>query len=200
MKTLGLTGGIASGKSTVSEYFRDLGAFVIDADLIVHELYARDETLRKTLIESFGQEILDLQTGQINRPILGNLIFNNSILKKKLESIIHPLVRQKMRHKIEEAKAQKYALCLVDAALLVETGMYKDFDGLITVNATSEQQIERLMIRNGLSREACLARLSSQMPNEEKIKHADWIIDNTQSLSDTRKQVELLYKKLIKSP
>lgn len=200
MKTLGLTGGIASGKSTVSAYFKDLGACIIDADLIVHDLYAQDKTLREKLIENFGEAIVNVESQQIDRQVLGELVFNNPILKKKLETIVHPLVRKTIRQKMEEAKVQGYELCLVDAALLVESGIYKDFDGLIAVNANAEQQIERLMNRNHLSREACLARLSSQLPNEEKIKHAQWVIDNTQSLSSTHAQVEALYQKLIKFP
>ena len=197
MKVIGLTGGIASGKSTVCSYFKELGAQIIDADRVVHQLYANDVALKADVVSHFGKDILDKSSQEINRATLGDLVFNNPLLKKKLESIVHPRVRIKIREEIEKAKNQGFPLCIVDAALLVESAWYKDFDGLIVVSADSEQQIERLMKRNQIDRAACMARLSSQLPLEEKIKEANWVIDNSHSLENTQKQVQELYPQLI---
>lgn len=197
MKVIGLTGGIASGKSTVCAYFKELGAKIIDADKVVHQLYVNDPALKAEIVSVFGTGILDKASQVINRSILGDLVFNNPVLKKKLEAMVHPRVRIKIREEIDMAKKQASPLCIVDAALLVESAWYKDFDGLIVVSADPEQQIERLMKRNNLDRAACLTRLSSQLPLDEKIKKAHWVIDNSHSLAETQKQVQELYPQLL---
>lgn len=196
MKVLGLTGGIASGKSTVSSIFKSLGAYVIDADKIAHQIYEEDPELVQKLVDSFGQEIL-IASSIIDRDKLGKIVFNNPSKLKQLENLVHPAVRKKILHEIHEAGNKAYTLCLVDAALLVETGFYKYYDGLIVVQASPAQQRERLKARNELSEEEITKRMQAQSSLEEKLKVANWVIDNSGCLEDTRKQVQELYQKLI---
>lgn len=195
MKVIGLTGGIASGKSTVAAFFRELGATVIDADQIVHGLYDTEPQLAAQLSGLFGTNILDASQ-KIDRKILGNIVFKDEAQRKKLEAIIHPLVRKRIQREIEKAREAGCRLCLVDAALLVESGLYKLYEGLIVVKASPELQIERLMKRSSLSPQDCERRLACQAPLEDKLKLADWVIYNDGSLENTQNQVQRLYFRL----
>lgn len=199
MKVLGLTGGIASGKSTVSSLFKTLGAYIIDADKIAHQIYDEDLELVQKIIDLFGKEILVPSTFIIDRNKLGKIVFENPSKLKQLESLVHPAVRKKILHEIQEAGKKGYALCIVDAALLVETGFYKQYDALIVVKALPEQQRERLKARNELSDEEITKRMKLQSSLEEKLKVANWVIDNTGNLEKTKKQVENLYREFIKN-
>lgn len=194
---MGLTGGIASGKSTVSATFKNLGAYIIDADKIAHQIYDEDSELVQNIIDLFGKEVLIPSTFIIDRDKLGQIVFKNPDRLKQLEVLVHPKVRKKILHEIHEAGKKNYDLCIVDAALLVETGFYKFYDGLIVVKAFPEQQKQRLKERNELSDEEIKNRIKSQAPLEEKLKVANWVIDNTGALEETKKQVEELYKNLI---
>jgi len=196
MKVIGLTGGIASGKSTVAAFFRDLGAAIIDADQIVHDLYDTEPLLAAQLSRIFGAGILDASQ-KIDRKALGNIVFKDEAQRKKLETLIHPLVRKKIQEEIDKARAAGYRLCLVDAALLVESGLHKLYEGLIVVKTSPALQIERLMKRSALSRQDCEKRLVCQASLEEKLGLADWVILNEGSLDDTRRQVKTLYRSLV---
>ncbi len=196
MKVVGLTGGIASGKSTVSSVFKKLGAYIIDADKVAHQIYDEDSELVQKITDLFGKEIFIPSTFIIDRDKLGQIVFKNSEKLKQLEALVHPAVRKKILHEIHEAGKQAYPLCIVDAPLLVETGFYKLYEGLIVLKALPEQQKKRLKERNELSDEEIMNRINAQAPLEEKLKVANWVIDNTGDLEKTKKQVEELYQKL----
>ncbi len=197
MKIIGLTGGIGSGKSTIAQFFKELGAVIIDADQIAHELYEKDPTITQTLIKKFGREILHFSHNKIDRKKLGEVVFADSEKRKELEVIIHPLIRLQIEKEIEEAKKNNPPLIIVNAALLVETGFYKLYDGLIVVQATAEQQIERVKKRDQLSEREIEQRLTSQLPLSEKIKLANWVIKNSGDLKETKKQVVTLFNQLV---
>lgn len=196
MKVIGLTGGIASGKSSISKMFEDLGAYIIDADKIAHQIYDENSELVQKIIEEFGKEILVPSTFIIDRDKLGQIVFKNPEKLKKLEALVHPAVRKQIQLKIHEAGNKGYNLCIVDAALLVETGFYKFYEGLIVVKCSPEQQKERLKSRSELSDEEIQNRINVQAPLQEKLKVANWVIDNSADLSNTQKQVEALYNTL----
>lgn len=196
MKVIGLTGGIGSGKSTISEFFKELGATIIDADRVAHQLYEKDPTITQTLIKKFGREILHFSHNKIDRKKLGEVVFADSEKRKELEVIIHPLIRLQIEKEIEEAKKNNPPLIIINAALLVETGFYKLYDGLIVVQASSEQQVERVKKRDRLSEREIEQRLTSQLPLSEKIKLANWVIENSGSLEETKKQVNSLFTQL----
>lgn len=195
MKIIGLTGGIASGKTSVAKLFEAQGALIIDADQITHSLYEKRSDLVKSLTEAFGKEILS-PLGKIDRPKLGALVFSNSALRKKLESIVHPIIREEIQKEIEKAKQKKPPLILVEAALLVETEYYKQWDGLIVVKAKAKHQEERLMQRNNYSPEEAKKRIASQTSTDERLKVAHWVIDNSGSLEETERQVIELYQRI----
>ncbi len=192
MKVLALTGGIASGKSTVSEMFQQWGAAIIDADHLAHKTYEPGTLLYKILLNRLGPEILSA-TGSIDRKKLAPLLFNDELLRRGLEKLIHPEVRTLILQEIEQLRSHSPQLILVEAALHVETGYYREFDGLILVTCPKELQIERLRKRDSLSEEQIKARLHSQWPLEAKIPVANYLIDNSGSLENTQKQAKALF-------
>jgi dephospho-CoA kinase len=197
VKTLALTGGIAGGKTTVANFFEKLGAVVLDADREAHQCYAPGTELFKELQKRYGAAIVS--AGQIDRHRLGEIVFADATERKWLESKTHAWTQARIAEKLAEHSRNNPPLVLVEAALHVETGYYGKFDGLIVVYLPEALSVERLKKRDGLStKQACL-RLASQMPIEEKKKLADWIIDNSGSLEETREQVERLYKELTSS-
>lgn len=196
MFVVGLTGGIASGKSVVSEILRKLGAQVIDADEISREVMVPHTKCWKEVVTSYGREILreDLT---IDREKLANSVFNNTEQLDKLNRIVHPEIMKRIDERLREIRL-KYpqAIVIVDAALLVETGAYKSYDKLIVVNVSEETQLERLINRDGMSREEAKNRIILQLPLSEKVKVADYIIENEGSLFRTRENAEKVFKEL----
>jgi dephospho-CoA kinase len=173
----GLTGGIACGKSTVARILCDLGAVVIDADQISRDVVQPGSAGLSELCETFGIDILDEQ-GALDRPKLGSMVFAQPSLRKQLESIVHPLIAVESLRQIERAKQSQVPMIVYEAALLVETKRANDFRPLIVVWCSSAEQKARLKDRDGLDSVAAQLRLDSQMPIEEKIKHADILIEN----------------------
>jgi dephospho-CoA kinase len=198
LKVIGLTGGIGSGKSTVAQFFRELGATVIDADAITHQIFDLRPEVIPILLDKFGTEIIDPITGKIDRRRLGSLVFSNPSLRKELEALTHPLIREEINRRIGEARATNSALALIDAPLLVETNYYRAFEGLIVVKAEKEQQIQRILARDFLTHDEISDRLAAQLPLAEKIRVADWVIDNSSDLQATKKQVEELFNELVR--
>jgi len=196
MFVVGLTGGIASGKSVVSNMLRDLGASIIDADEISREVMIPHTKCWEEVIASYGSELL-LEDLTIDRKKLAISVFKNSEQIKKLNRIVHPYIMQRIEEMIEKIKA-KYpqALVIVDAALLVETGVYEHYDKLIVVYVSKETQLKRLIIRDAMSQEEAESRIELQSPLTEKLKVADYKIENEGSLSETREEVEKVYKAL----
>ncbi len=194
MLKVGLTGSIGTGKSTVSNIFKALGAYVIDADKIVHQLLS-NENVKKEIANVLGNEIFN-QDGEIDRKKVAKIIFNDADKKNKLEKIIHPKVREEINKKIQEIyNKDPDKIVIVEVPLLIETGMYKNYDKVIVVYAPEDIQLKRL-IEKGFSKEDALSRIKAQMPIDEKVKYADIVIDNTKDLDFLKRQVEEVYNKL----
>ena len=194
-RIVGLTGGIASGKSTVARMLTELGATVIDADAIVHELQAPGSPLLGEIVEAFGPAILTAN-GALDRPALGALVFGDAEARERLESIVHPKVAAEMLRRIAAARASGAALIVLDIPLLFEgrargTGSAAPMalDATILVTLPEEAQVERQMERDGRDPEEALHRIRAQLPLEEKQRLADYVIDNSGSRAETERQV-----------
>jgi dephospho-CoA kinase len=195
-KLAGLTGGIATGKTTVANLFREKGIYIIDADLIAREVVKKGMPAWRMIKEEFGDEILR-EDGELDRKKLGSIVFSSKEKIQKLNSIVHPFVRERMMEEIERAISMEKNI-LLDIPLLFENGIHQWLRPVILVYAPLEVQIERLMKRDGLSREECEKRIRAQMSIEEKKKLADYIIDNSSDISKTKRQVEEVYEKIYK--
>jgi dephospho-CoA kinase len=196
MLIVGLTGGIASGKSLVAKVFQDLGAHVIDADKIVHELLEPGQQAWEEVVEYFGPGIV-FPDKTIDRRKLGEIVFNHAEKRTWLNQCLHPKVfaaySSRVKHLCERAP---HAIIVLDAALLIETGYHKKMDRIVVVYATQEQQMERLTSRDRFSREQALVRIRSQMPLSEKRKQADYVIENTGTREETEHQAREIFQKL----
>ncbi|RVU48976.1 dephospho-CoA kinase [Lujinxingia sediminis] len=190
---IGLTGGIASGKSTVSRHFEALGVPVIDADRIARQVVEPGQPALADIVEAFGANVLH-EDGTLNRTALGAHIFQDPDARARLGAITHPRIAQEMARQSAAAFEHGHPWVIYDAALIVENGLYKAFDSLIVVACSPETQLQRLMARDGISEKQALARIHSQMPLREKLEVADFVIDNDQSLDHTRRQVDDLFE------
>ncbi len=196
MLLVGLTGGIASGKSLVGRVFRDLGAHLIDADRIVHSLLSKNEQAWKEVLDHFGRDIL-LPNNEINRKKLGDIVFNDSEQREWINRCLHPKVFDAFVASVRNFRNHPPdTIIVLDAALLIETGYYKKMDRTVVVYATPEQQLERLSQRDNFSKEQALVRIQSQMPLDEKRRYADYVIENTGSREHTEHQARNVYLKL----
>lgn len=196
MFMIGLTGGIASGKSLVARVFKDLGAHVIDADRIVHELLEPEQPAYREVLDHFGKDIL-LPNGGIDRRKLGEIVFKNPDKRAWLNSCLHPKVFNAYTVQVQHLQSrQPETIVILDAALLIETGYHRNMDKIVVVYADPEQQIRRLSLRDKFTREQALIRITSQMPLAEKRAHADYVIDNTGSREDTETQAREVFRKL----
>jgi len=200
MLVVGLTGGIASGKSTVSGYLKEMGAAVIDADIVAREMVQPNTPTLQEIIAYFGKGILD-NTGQLDRKQLAERIFSSKLDRDKLNSILHPHIIRKVQDLIADYKQEgKVPLIVVDAPLLLETGMNELVDEVWVVAVDSEGQIGRLMKRDGITKEEAEARLNSQMTLTDKLKKAHRVIDNSQAISRTLAFVDDLWAKVVNNP
>ena len=196
MLRVGLTGGLASGKSFAGHALRDLGCHLIEADELGHQVLLPGAEAYDAVIHAFGREIVDEQ-GFIDRHKLGERVFGQPELLAKLSSLVHPPVTERQERMIAEiVRTDPAAIIVVEAAILVETGSYKKFDRLIVVVCTVEQQMERAMKRGAYTKEEVLARLSRQLPLEEKVRVADYVIDSSGTKENTLEQVRVLYGSL----
>jgi len=196
MLKVGLTGGIASGKSTVSEMLKDNGCMVIDADKVAHNLIRKGNPGYAPVLEAFGAQILDT-VGEIDRNKLGALVFEDPLLLDTLNRILHPEVIRQIVMTCDTIHAeQPRAKIVVDASLMIESGFYKCFQYLVVVTCTLQQQVDRLMARQGLSEQQARQRISMQMPLEQKVSLANYVVDNSGSLESTRAQVDNLLSEL----
>ncbi|MFW6022900.1 MAG: dephospho-CoA kinase [Halanaerobiaceae bacterium] len=173
---IGLTGGIASGKSTVSSFLQQLGAVIIDADKIAHKVLKKDSRGYEKVIELFGNAILK-DNGDIDRLRLGSIIFNNSNMRKKLENITHPLILAEIHKKLEEYQ-DKSRIIILDAPLLFEVGLNNSVDSTWVVYIDKNTQISRLMKRDNLTYKEAESRINSQLSLERKKMMADFVINN----------------------
>lgn len=194
----GLTGGIASGKSTVSAFFSDAGARVIDADKIAREVVKKGTPAFHEILSFFGQTIL-LPGGEIDRLRLGDIIFNDPAKKARLDAIVHPRVFERSAQLIARIAARAPdSVVIMDIPLLLEAGMERDLAEVIVVYVPENLQLERLMNRDGIGQRAAMARIRSQMPIEEKRKRATIVIDNSGDMDQTRQVALAVFDRLKK--
>jgi dephospho-CoA kinase len=200
MLRVGLTGGLASGKSFVAEQLAQLGCFVIHADKLGHDVLLPGGEAYAPAVAEFGLEILDAK-GLIDRRRLAAIVFNDPERLAHLNSIVHPLVRDRIHALIDDfARREPNGIAVVEAAILIETGAYKDYDRLIVAVCTEQEQLERAMRRDGLTREEALARLGRQLALSEKIKYADYVIDTSGTKQRTIEQTRAVYESLRSIP
>ena len=193
---VGLTGGMGSGKSLAASYFRELGAQMIDADRISRELVAPEKPAWKEIIEEFGSSVLNPDQ-TLNRKQVAAIVFNDESKRKKLEDIIHPRVIVEERRLYERYRQENSrVLAVIDAALLIESGNYKNVDTVIVVQCGREEQIRRVMERDGTARNEVENRLNSQMSLEEKVGFGDYILRNDGTRESLKSQVGELYRDL----
>lgn len=185
---LGLTGGIASGKSTVSAYLAQNGALIIDADLIARQVVAKKSSGLKQIVAKFGGEILTA-SGELDRKKLGKLVFSNKDLLKALTDITGPLIRAEILREIEAAKKAQVKLVVLDIPLLFEAGYQTLCDKVMVVTIPSKLQLERVMKRDNLSAAEARKRIANQLPASKRNELADVLIDNSKSVAETYQQV-----------
>lgn len=190
LKVLGLTGGIGSGKSTVAKLIADLGVPVLDADVLAREVVEPGQPalaeVAATWPEAIGPD------GKIARGKLADIVFADPAQRLRLEAIMHPRIQALSDQRFAELAAKGHALAFYEASLLVESGRYKDFDGLVVVTASPETQLERVLARGGLSEEKAQARIDAQLPLLAKVRVATHLVDNDGDLDATKQQVERL--------
>jgi dephospho-CoA kinase len=197
MLKVGLTGGIASGKSTVAEALARLGAKVLDADKVAREVVQPGQPAWQKLQQAFGPEFF-LPDGEVNRSKLRRLVFADPEERSKLNAIVHPEVMKEINRRFEQLMTSTQdAVVVVDVPLLLEVGVAHRFDRVIVVYVTKSVQIERLQQRDGLSLEGARRALSTQMVLNEKVEHADYVIDNGGTRAETQAQVEKVWQELL---
>lgn len=193
---VGITGGIASGKSLVSGILKGLGFTVIDLDEIAREVVKKGEPAWKEIVDVFGRDIL-LPDEEIDRKRLGRLVFEDKERLRLLNSITHPRIIDNARRMVRKALgSDPFRVVFVDAALLIESGYYTEMDRVIIVYADEETQLKRIMARDGLSEEEALRRIRAQMPLKEKLAYADYVIYNDKDIKATERQVMEIVKRL----
>lgn len=191
-----MTGGLGCGKSFVGRALADLGCYLIEADKLGHEVMMPGGEAYDAIVQEFGREILDVE-GRIDRRKLSGLVWHHPERLAKLSSLVHPPVQAREEKRMAEiGRADPHAIAVVEAAILVETGRYKSFDRLIVVSCSREQQVERALERGSYTREEIVARLSRQLPMEEKLRVADYVIDTSGSKEATIEQVRKVYSSL----
>lgn len=198
MKRIGLTGGIGSGKSTVAQMLAERGAVIIDADAISRELMEPGSDVLNETVRSFGSAILTAD-GRLDRAALASVIFENEAKRKELNSIVHPAVRSEAERQAATAQADPgfSGVLIEDIPLLVETGQAQRFDGVVVVETALAERLRRLVDQRGMNRADALARIQAQASDQERREIATWLVDNSHSLEETRRQVETVYGQIL---
>jgi dephospho-CoA kinase len=194
---VGLTGGMGSGKSLAAKFFAEQGAHIIDADQLSRELVRPGHPALKEIIDAFGEDILE-PSGNLDREKLAKIIFDDTENKSALEAILHPkvIVREQEKY-LSIIASNPSAIVIVDAALLIESGNYKNVDKVIVVQSREEQQVQRILSRGFQSYDQAIARIKNQMSFEKKSKYADYILDNQSQAEDLRQKVQEIYAILL---
>ncbi len=196
MLKVGLTGGLASGKSFVGRALADLGCLLIQADELGHQVLEPGGEAYQPVIDEFGAEILAADS-TIDRRALAAKVFSKPERLAKLNSLVHPPVRARTTALLDDfAAAHPGGIAVIEAAILIETGGFRSYDRMIVAVCTAEQQIERAISRDHLTRDEALARMSRQMPLEEKVKYADYVIDTSGTKEQTLVQTRAVYESL----
>jgi dephospho-CoA kinase len=176
--------------------FVELGCHLLDADAIVHQLFLPGQPVNQAVIREFGPNV-QAKDGSINRPVLGEIVFNHPDARQRLNTLVHPAVIEYQKRWLDELDASdSNAIGIVEAALMIEVGTYKNYDKVIVVTCAPEVQRQRLKERSGLAPDQIEARIASQMPMAEKVKFANFVIDNSGSLEDTQRQVADVHQRL----
>jgi len=198
MFVIGLTGGIGSGKSTVSDMLRAKGAAVVYADLVGHEVYRPGTAVWDEVVAAFGREVL-AASGEVDRRKLGSIVFADPEARRRLDAITHPPMRRLMAERLDELRrsAEGGRVAVLEAALLIEAGWIDLTDEVWLTLAPPAVAAQRLMTRNGLSREEAEARIASQLSNAERLEHADVVIDTDCSLPEVARRVDELWEGLM---
>lgn len=198
MLKVGLTGSIAVGKSFVLSVLAELGCATFDADRIAHRVMEPGREAHRDIVREFGPGVL-AEDGSIDRAKLGAIVFRDSARRARLNEIVHPRVMAEQDLLLREVEARDPgAIAVVDAALMIESGGYKRFDKLIVAHCDRETQIGRLMARNRIAREEAERRVNAQMSSEEKLRYADYAVDTSGTLDETRRRVIEVYDRLVK--
>ncbi|TDT61188.1 dephospho-CoA kinase [Fonticella tunisiensis] len=193
MVIVGLTGGIASGKSTISNMIRKYNIPVIDADIIAREIVMKGSPVLNRIISEFGDDVLN-HDGTLNRKRLADIVFSDKEKLKKLNMITHPVIKAEIIKQIEALRERNTSCCVIDVPLLIEGGFTDIVDYVVLIYVDDKTQLQRLMDRDRLSKGEAKKRISSQMKFSEKKKYADFIIDNSGSIEDTRREVDRVIK------
>ena len=195
MKVIGLTGGIGSGKSTVSQFLAELGVAIIDADKVGHAAFKPDTEIWREVVAAFGRQILTPE-GDIDRGKLGKIVFGSSESLARLNQIMHPRIYDMVEARLEEYRRQGVDVVVLEVPLLLEVGWTQLVDEVWVTIASEATVLRRLQERTGLSEPESLARIRSQMTNEERVKHADVVINNDCDLTDLKAKVSELWQRL----
>lgn len=194
---LGLTGNIAGGKTTVAKMFERLGCYTIDTDILSRRVMSPGGMAYPMVVDAFGVDIVDSE-GNIDRAVLRKIVFNDDAARKRLEEIVHPAILKTEARLVGEIKGKDdRAIILTQAALCVETGAYTRFDGLIVVYCEPEEQLRRLMNRDNITREEAEKIIRTQMPIDEKLKYADFVVNNSGTSEETEKDVKRVFDLII---
>ena len=195
-KVIGLTGGIGSGKSTVSQFLMELGAVIIDADKVGHEAFLPDTPAWRDVTAAFGQDII-APSGEIDRKKLGEIVFNDPESLSRLNRIMHPRMYDMMQARIEEYRKQGVAVVVVEAAILIEANWQSLVDEIWVTVTPEDTVIKRLKEQRGLDEEQTRARIRSQLANDERMKYVDVLINNNGDLDEIGAEVKALWDKLV---
>jgi dephospho-CoA kinase len=195
MLKVGITGGIGSGKSTVTNMLRNKGLPIVDADIVAREVFIIYPEVLSQIKEEFGYEFFDKED-KLKRKEFGNYIFKSDKRRKKLESIMIPFIIREIKHRIKIYEEDNCKLCFLDAPTLIENNLHSSMDATILVWVGSDVQIQRVMLRDALDLNETMDRIRAQMPIDEKKKFADFIIDNGESVENTKLQLDLIITQL----
>ena len=196
MLKVGLTGSIAVGKSFVLGILAELGCHVLDADATAREVVEPGSAGLQLVVDAFGHEVLR-QDGGLDRAILGEIVFSSHEKRQLLNSLLHPLIIAAQDDQIRKWQSDDpHGIAVIDAALMIESGGYQRFDKLIVVHCRPYVQLDRLVSRDGLSRDAAVKRIAAQMSQEEKMKYADFLIDTSEGFDSARAQTEAVFRQL----
>jgi dephospho-CoA kinase len=194
---VGLTGGIATGKSTVSAMFAHLGAKIVDADLLAREVVMPGQPAYAEIVREFGPDVLQ-EDGSLDRKRLGAIVFADAAKRRRLEAITHPAIHARQQRILSVYDEEAFeGVVIWDAAVLIESGSAKRMDRVVVVVADPDTELGRLMARDGFSEEEARPRIASQMPLSEKVKVADYVIDNSGTRAETERRVREVYRALL---
>jgi dephospho-CoA kinase len=193
-----ITGGMGCGQSSVATFLEEMGAKIINADQMAHKVVNSDPEAKNEIRKNFGKKVF-FRNGKLNRKLLGRIVFEDEAKTKLLNKIVHPRMVSRIVDEIEEARdTGKYKIIAIDAALIYEINLEHMFDAVVVVSSRLKNRIDRIVERDGLSEKEILDRISKQIPIEDKVKWADFVINNNSSLEQLKKRTVSLYHKLVK--